>query len=125
MSKRKEIPLHRICFGFASISICPLQKGEQKEVCNRFRFLVFVFKAHIFSSSVSFQETLEERREESGERLLLSAVLMAGLGFEAEHIEGHNIMRIFADEGVEFLLSCEGKVLQFLQKPLSLFCVCV
>ncbi|KAG5034310.1 hypothetical protein AAZX31_04G074600 [Glycine max] len=35
---------------------------------------------------------------------------MAGLNFEATHTDNRDILKIFAAEGVEFLLSCEGKV---------------
>ncbi|TKY58246.1 nucleoredoxin 3 [Spatholobus suberectus] len=35
---------------------------------------------------------------------------MAEMEFEAKYVETHNILKIFAAEGVEFLLSCEGKV---------------
>ncbi|XP_027333422.1 probable nucleoredoxin 3 [Abrus precatorius] len=35
---------------------------------------------------------------------------MAGMGYEAKYLDTNNILKIFAAEGVEFLLSCEGKV---------------
>ncbi|KAK7410329.1 hypothetical protein VNO78_01033 [Psophocarpus tetragonolobus] len=43
------------------------------------------------------------------ERLFYPAP-MAGLNFEATYTDNHDILKIFAAEGVEFLLSCEGKV---------------
>ncbi|XP_057434631.1 probable nucleoredoxin 3 [Lotus japonicus] len=35
---------------------------------------------------------------------------MAGINFEAKHIDSHDVLKILAAEGVEYLLSCEGKV---------------
>lgn len=57
--------------------------------------------------------------------LLLSAVPMAGQDFEAKYVDSHDILKTLAAEGVEFLLSCEGKVAKFLKNPPSLLCVYV
>jgi len=35
---------------------------------------------------------------------------MAGLNFEADYADRFDVLKVFAAEGVEFLLSCEGKV---------------
>jgi nucleoredoxin len=35
---------------------------------------------------------------------------MAGLNFEAEYVDSFDLLKVFAAEGVEFLLSSEGKV---------------
>lgn len=35
---------------------------------------------------------------------------MAGLNFEAEYPDSFDVLKVFAAEGVEFLLSCERKV---------------
>jgi len=36
---------------------------------------------------------------------------MAGLNFEATYTDNHDILKILEAEGVEFLLSSEGKVI--------------
>lgn len=38
---------------------------------------------------------------------------MAGPVYEAKFVDSHDIMKVFAAEGVDFLLSCDGKVVEF------------
>lgn len=62
------------------------------------------FKAYFYLDQLGFEKAYKIECEEH----LFSAVLMAGS--EAKYIDNHDILKIFAAEGVEFLVSNEGKV---------------
>lgn len=69
-----------------------------------------IFVGHNFQNSYISLGQIDIKKGKQKRGHLLYQATMAGLNFEATYTDNHDILKILEAEGVEFLLSSEGKV---------------